>query len=110
LGPAVHASPRWSEITTHLPNNLHSDEGTFSRYSRSKVATLWHMQATKKSCQEAMPPLSKYSEHGHATHDVEYSSYLTRGEGGEEEEVPPGDRLKAYLVSPCLTYSQALSL
>ena len=56
------------------------------------------LQATKKSCQEKLPSLSKYSDVGHASHEVEYSSQLVKGE--EEEIVPSDARQRAYLVGP----------
>ena len=59
------------------------------------------LQATKKSCQEKLPSLSKYSDVGHASHEVEYSSQLVKGEEGKEEEIVPSDaRQRAYLVGP----------
>jgi hypothetical protein len=59
------------------------------------------MQVAKKSAQERMPSLSKYSDisvSDTASHDVEWSRNLVRGEGENQEIVAPEAMGKAYMV------------
>ena len=87
---------RWPQ--TNTSNMLQA------RYSSpwAYVTLCWAVQVTKKTTQERMPSLDRYSDRSKAddaSHSVVYDRAYRRGEG-EEEDIPPENLAKAFKVRP----------
>lgn len=103
----IHGRSKITRETAATTNQMAPDKHV--KHAASKVqltwayVTLcWAVQVTKKTTQERMPSLDRYSDRSKAddaSHSVVYDRAYRRGEG-EEEDIPPENLAKAFKVRP----------